>query len=61
VPKVSMSFEQKKKYLLKRMISKKSGKKVERVVQFPNDDVPTFLRNLDRFERSSVKSRVMVK
>jgi len=61
VPKVSMSFEQKKTHLLKRMISKKSGKKVERVVDFPNNDVPVFLRDLDKFERSSVRSRVMVK
>ena|GEM_PF-6229721 len=56
-----MSFEQKKTHLLKRMISKKSGKKVERVVDFPNNDVPVFLRDLDKFERSSVRSRVMVK
>ena len=61
MPKVSMSFEQKKKYLLKRMISKKSGRKVVKIVDFPNNDVPAFLRDLDKFERSSVRSRIMVK
>jgi len=61
VPKVSMSFEKTKKNLLKRMISKRSGKTVEQVVEFENDDVPTFLRNLDEFEKKSKKCRVMVK
>jgi len=59
VPKVAMSFENTKKKLIRRMISKKSGKTV--IVEFKNDDVPTFLRNLDEFERISKKCRVMVK
>lgn len=61
MPKVKMSFEQSKKKLLKRMISKKAGKTVEQVVKFHNDDVPTFLRGLDEFERRSKKCRVLVK
>jgi len=59
VPKVAMSFEKTKKNLIKRMTSKKSGKTV--VVEFKNNDVPTFLRNLDEFEKTSKKCRVMVK
>jgi hypothetical protein len=58
VPKVAMSFEKTKKSLVRRM-TKKSGKTV--VVEFKNDDVPTFLRNLDEFEKVSKKCRVMVK
>ena len=61
MPKISMSFEKNKKNLLKRMISKKSGKTVEQVVEFENDDVPMFLRNLDEFEKKSKKCRIMVK
>jgi hypothetical protein len=56
-----MSFEKTKKNLLKRMISRKSGKSVQQVVPFQNDDVPTFLRNLDEFEKQSKKSRVLVR
>jgi len=59
VPKIAMSFEKTKKNLLKRMTSKKSGKTV--IVEFKNDDVPTFLRNLDEFEKVSKKCRIMVK
>jgi hypothetical protein len=59
VPKVAMSFEKTKKNLIKRMTSKKSGKIV--VAEFKNNDVPTFLRNLDEFEKISKKCRVMVK
>jgi hypothetical protein len=58
VPKVAMSFEKTKKSLVRRM-TKKSGKTI--VVEFKNDDVPTFLRNLDEFEKVSKKCRVMVK
>lgn len=59
VPKVAMSFEKTKKNLIRRMTSKKGGKTV--IVEFKNDDVPTFLRNLDAFEKISKKCRVMVK
>jgi len=61
VPKVRMSFEQTKKNLLKRMISKKTGKPVDQVIRFRNNDVPTYLRGLDEFEKRSKKCRVLVK
>lgn len=43
------------------MISKSKGKAIEKVIHFRNDDVPKFLRDLDKFEKQSRKSRFIVK
>jgi len=56
-----MSFEKIRKHLLKRMTSKSRDKKVGKVLSFPNEDVPTFLRNLDEFEEKSKKTSAMVR
>ena len=61
MPKITMSFKKIRKRLLKRMTSKSAGATVEQVAHFPNEDVPTFLRNLDDFEEKSKKSCVMVR
>jgi len=61
VPKISMSFEKIRKHLLKQMTSKSGKKKVGKVLHFPNEDVPTFLRNLNKFEEKSKKTSAMVR
>jgi hypothetical protein len=59
-PKATMSFEKGRKALLQRM-SAKSASRVVRTIRFRNQDVPKFLKNLDRFERASRKSRLVAK
>jgi hypothetical protein len=61
VPKVTMSFAKIRKHLLKQMTSKSADKKTGKVLRFPNEDVPTFLRNLDEFEEKSKKSSAMIR
>jgi len=39
----------------------KSDDVVEKVIRFPNNDVPRYLRNLRQFERESRKVRIIVK
>ncbi len=60
-PRANMTFEQSRKELLTQMISKSKGKVQEKVIHFRNDDVPKFLRDLDKFEKQSRKSRIVIK
>ena len=39
----------------------KSEDRIRRVIQFPNQDVPNFLRDLHEFEKRSRRSRLVVK
>jgi len=57
--KATMSFEKKRAALLQRMAPKAQGQ--AKVVHFANDDVPKFLKRLDRFESESRKSRLVAK
>ena len=59
--KVTMSFEKRRKALLNRMSSKASGQPVSKVIRFRNNDVPNFLRGLDKFESASRKVRLVIK
>ena len=43
------------------MTSKSGEKKVGKVLRFPNEDVPAFLRDLDEFEEKSKKTKAMVR
>lgn len=59
--KVTMSFEQSRKAILTQMTSNAKGKAQEKIIRFRNDDVPTFLKNLDDFEKQSRKNSITVK
>ncbi|MBT6052851.1 MAG: hypothetical protein HOG49_39120 [Candidatus Scalindua sp.] len=59
--KVTMSFEQSRKAILTQMTSNAKGKAQKKVIHFRNDDVPTFLKNLNDFEKQSRKNRINVK
>ena len=61
MPQVTMSFEQRRKVLLNRMTAHAKGQTVKKVIRFQNDDVPQFLRGLERFEKESRRSRLVVK
>ena len=43
------------------MTSKSGDKKVGKILRAPNEDVPTFLRNLAEFEEKSKKTSAMVR
>ncbi len=60
-PRANVTFEQSRKKLLPQMISKSKDKALEKEIHFRNDDVPKFLQNLDKFEKQSCKSRLIVK
>jgi len=59
--KVKMSFEESRKAILTQMSSNAKGKTQEKTIRFRNDDVPTFLKNLDDFEKQSRKNSITVK
>jgi hypothetical protein len=60
MPKATMSFEKSRRHLLTRM-SATAGRNVEKVITFRNEDVPKFLKQLDRFEIRSAKRRLVAK
>ena len=60
-PHDNMTFKQSRKALLTQMTSKAKGKAIEKIIHFRNDDVPKFLRDLDKFEKQSRKSHLIVK
>jgi hypothetical protein len=51
--KITMSFEQGRKELLVRMSSRSRKQPIKKVIPFRNDDVPNYLRELDKFEEKS--------
>jgi hypothetical protein len=59
--KVTMSFERRRRELLVKM-SAKAGRRriIKKVIPFRNDDVPKYLRELDKFEEKSRKACLMV-
>ena len=59
--KVTMSFEQRRRSLLVKM-SAKAGKRriIKKMIPFRNDDVPTYLRQLDKFEEESRQANLVV-
>ncbi|MBM4047589.1 MAG: hypothetical protein FJ279_20990 [Planctomycetes bacterium] len=62
MPKADASFEQSRKALLERVLANTRGQVAEKVIPFrDNQDVPNFLRWLDKVEQESRKSRLVVK
>ncbi len=59
--KVTMSFEKSRKAILTQMTSDAKGKTQKKTIRFSNDDVPTFLKDLDGFEKQSRKNSITVK
>jgi hypothetical protein len=60
-PRAITSFEKSRKVLLTQMTAKAKGEVKEAVIGFRNDDVPKFLRQLNKFEKQSRKSSITIK
>lgn len=60
-PKTTKSLENSRKELLVQMTSRAKGGMQEKVIRFPNDDVPNFLRNLEDFEEKSRNTCINIK
>ena len=58
--KATMSFEQGRKELLVKMLARSHKRAIKKVIPFRNDDVPKFLRELDRFEEKSRQANLLV-
>ena len=58
--KVTMSFEQGRKELLVKMSSRSRKPTIKKVIPFLNDDVPNYLRELDKFEERSRQASLVV-
>lgn len=56
-----MTFEERRKELLRRVIESSEGKVYSRPAIFLNNDVPEFLKELDEFERKSRETVLVVK
>ena len=57
---MAMASDKQRKDLLANMCSKRRDKVLDKVIPFQNNDVPTFLSKLDRFEAESKKSRLVI-
>ena len=55
------SFERSRRALLTSMVARARGKATEQVIPFSNNDVPNFLRALDKFEARSRNVALVVK
>jgi hypothetical protein len=58
--KVTMSFEQGRKKLLVEMSARSRKQPIKKVIPFRNDDVPNYLRELDKFEEKSRHTNLVV-
>ena len=56
----TMSFERGRKGLVVGMSSRSRKLPVKKVIPFPNDDVPNYLRELDKFEERSRQTNLVV-
>lgn len=56
-----MTAAEQKSELLKRMFASSRCGAVRKVIPFKNNDVPRFLKKLDRFEARSAKARLLVR
>lgn len=59
--RATMSFEDKRKAIARAAAQESKGTAVTRQVSFTNDDVPTFLRELRRFEEESRAKRILAR
>jgi hypothetical protein len=58
--KATKTFEQSRKALLARMSARSRQPVIKKVIPFRNDDVPRYLRELDKFERQSRRANLVV-
>ena len=58
--KITMSFEQGRKELLVKMSARSRKQPIKKVIPFRNDDVPNYLRELDKFEEKSRQANLVV-
>ena len=55
------AFERTRRALISSIVARAGGRATGRVIPFSNDDVPTFLRELDKFETRSSNVVLVVK
>jgi len=60
-PVAKLSFEESQKALMTQMILAANGTVEKHEIRFCNEDVPTFLDALEKFESESRKTKIMVK
>lgn len=58
--KITASFEQGRKELLVKMSARSRKQPIKKVISFRNDDVPNYLRELEKFEEQSRQSNLVV-
>ncbi len=58
--KITMSFEQGRQELLVKMSARSRKQPIKKVIPFRNDDVPNYLRELDKFEEKSRQANLVV-
>jgi hypothetical protein len=58
--KTAKTFEQNRKALLARMSARSRQPAIKKVIAFRNDDVPRYLRELDKFARQSRSVNLVV-
>ena len=58
--KVTMSSEDERKELLARMSARSRKRAIKKVIPFRNNDVPNYLRELDKFEEKSRQANLVV-
>jgi len=55
-----MSSEDERKELLVRMSARSRKRAIKKVIPFRNNDVPNYLRELDKFEEKSRQANLVV-
>jgi hypothetical protein len=58
--KVTRSFEEGRKELLVKMSARSRKQAISKVIPFRNNDVPNYLRKLDKFEEKSRQANLVV-
>jgi len=59
--KATETFELSRKALLASMLARSRKPVIRKVIPFLNDDVPKYLRELDRFEQQSRNANLVVR
>ncbi len=59
--RATMSFDEKRKAVLRAAAQESAGTAVTKPASFPNDDVPAFLRELRRFQKESREKRILAR
>lgn len=59
--RATMSFDQKRKAVSRAAAEESQGAGVTKQVPFPSDDVPSFVRELRRFQEESRAKRILAR